>query len=42
VRPNNGRYSFSYVRTVPSTIAGRTSEIQRNIIAERGMKLPRG
>ncbi len=40
--PLNAQFTRSYVGTVPATIAAGSSEIQRNIIATRGLGLPRG
>jgi len=37
-----GRYARMYLMSVASTIAGGTSEVQRLIIATRGVGLPRG
>jgi alkylation response protein AidB-like acyl-CoA dehydrogenase len=39
--PNKGRFMRAYLNTVSSTIAGGTSEVNRNVRATRGLGLPR-
>ncbi len=39
--PVDGMLSHEYLECIPNTISGGAAEIQRNIIAQRGLKMPR-
>jgi alkylation response protein AidB-like acyl-CoA dehydrogenase len=42
VAPDNGVWQYSFLRSRANSIEGGTTEIQKNIIGERVLGLPKG